>query len=217
MRGPGLTLELGGGGGRSRATGAAGYCIVADLPALRNEKAIAIVPLARTGRRDSAPLKLASVALSSGKPLWRLASELRDLYFAAGRADAARQQSWAANVRFGSKADIEAPPSDVRFTPKSGQGSARPWCPLCARSGHCRFQRPGERLAMMLTTLNVITTSLASLVGNQSVQMRDHPLAEQTGTPRSGAYSNPATSRTRRSGFVIGAKRARTTPALSTS
>jgi hypothetical protein len=38
----------------------------------------------------------------------------------------------------------------------------------------------------------------------------------QTGTPRSGAYSNSVTSRTRRSGFVIGAKRARTTPALST-
>jgi len=33
---------------------------------------------------------------------------------------------------------------------------------------------------------------------------------------RSGAYSNPATSRARRSGFVIGAKRARTTPTLST-
>src|SRR5262245_11261130 len=52
--------------------------------------------------------------------------------------------------------------------------------------------------------------------GNQSIQMRAHLLAEQTGTVRSGAYSNPATSRTRRSGFVIGAKRARTTPALST-
>jgi glutathione peroxidase-family protein len=39
-----------------------------------------------------------------------------------------------------------------------------------------------------------------------------HPLY----APRSGAYSNRATSRTRRSGFVIGAKRARTTPALST-
>jgi hypothetical protein len=30
------------------------------------------------------------------------------------------------------------------------------------------------------------------------------------------AYNNPATSRTRRSGVVVGAKRARTTPALST-
>src|SRR5262249_54392638 len=32
----------------------------------------------------------------------------------------------AAHVRFGSLADIEAPPADVRFTPKSGHGSARP-------------------------------------------------------------------------------------------
>ena len=32
----------------------------------------------------------------------------------------AQQQSWAAHVRFGSEADIEALPPDVRFTPKSG-------------------------------------------------------------------------------------------------
>jgi hypothetical protein len=31
----------------------------------------------------------------------------------------AQQQSEAAHVRFGSKADIEATPSDVRFAPKS--------------------------------------------------------------------------------------------------
>src|SRR6516162_6251460 len=29
------------------------------------------------------------------------------------------------DVRFGSKVDIEAPPSDVRFTPESGHGSPR--------------------------------------------------------------------------------------------
>jgi hypothetical protein len=42
-------------------------------------------------------------------------------------------------------------------------------CPLCAKSGHYALQQKlslfdhfvGERLAMMLTTLNVITTSLA--------------------------------------------------------
>ena len=34
----------------------------------------------------------------------------------------AQQQSWAAHVRFGSKADIGARPRDVCFTPKS-----RPW------------------------------------------------------------------------------------------
>ena len=32
----------------------------------------------------------------------------------------ASQQNAAADVRFGSKADIEAPPPDVRFTPESG-------------------------------------------------------------------------------------------------
>jgi hypothetical protein len=34
--------------------------------------------------------------------------------------DLAQQQFCEAHVRFGSKADIEACPSDVRFTPKSG-------------------------------------------------------------------------------------------------
>src|SRR5215813_4600281 len=36
------------------------------------------------------------------------------------------------NVRFGSKADIEAPPPDVRFTPESGHCRARSPCPLLA-------------------------------------------------------------------------------------
>jgi hypothetical protein len=43
----------------------------------------------------------------------------------------------------------------VRFTPRKRE------CPPRAKSGHSRFQLSGERLAMMLTTLNVITTSLA--------------------------------------------------------
>ena len=62
----------------------------------------------------------------------------------------AQQQSWAAHVRFGSKADIAAPPtnvrfgskadiqlipSNVRFTPKSGHGNSLVGCPLCAKSG----------------------------------------------------------------------------------
>jgi hypothetical protein len=34
-------------------------------------------------------------------------------------------KSQSRNVRFGSKADIGARPYDVRFTPKSGHGSAR--------------------------------------------------------------------------------------------
>jgi hypothetical protein len=32
----------------------------------------------------------------------------------------AAQQIWINDVRFGSKADIAAPPTNVRFTPKSG-------------------------------------------------------------------------------------------------
>ena len=35
----------------------------------------------------------------------------------------AQQQSETADVRLGSKADIEAPPPDVRFTPKSGHSA----------------------------------------------------------------------------------------------
>jgi len=37
-----------------------------------------------------------------------------------GGAVCASQQNSGADVRFGSKADIGARPSDVRFTPKSG-------------------------------------------------------------------------------------------------
>ena len=49
---------------------------------------------------------------------------------------------------------------DFRFAPKADKRTLAV-CPLSANSGHCHFQLPGERLAMMLTTLNVITTSLA--------------------------------------------------------
>ena len=46
-----------------------------------------------------------------------------------------------ANVRFGSKADIEAPQPDVRFTPKSRHHLSAVGCPLCAKSGHPAFIR----------------------------------------------------------------------------
>jgi hypothetical protein len=39
------------------------------------------------------------------------------------------------DVRYGSKADIEARQSDVRYSPKSGHSVARLRCPLCAISG----------------------------------------------------------------------------------
>ena len=43
----------------------------------------------------------------------------------------------AANVRFGSKADMTALSRDVRYTPNSRHGLERVGCPLCANSGHC--------------------------------------------------------------------------------
>src|SRR5262249_31560116 len=39
------------------------------------------------------------------------------------------------DVRFGSKADIEACLRDVRFTPNSGHYFSASGCPLCAKSG----------------------------------------------------------------------------------
>src|SRR5215468_5043559 len=41
-----------------------------------------------------------------------------------------------ADVRFGSEADIEARPPDVRFTSESRHRGARLSCPLWAKSGH---------------------------------------------------------------------------------
>src|SRR6516165_8872517 len=47
------------------------------------------------------------------------------------------------HVRFGSKADIAAPPTNVRFTPESGHRNSVVECPLCAKSRHlqCGKQR----------------------------------------------------------------------------
>src|SRR5262249_13403085 len=42
----------------------------------------------------------------------------------------------AVNVRFGSKADIEARRRNVRFTPKSRHWLSVSRCPLCAKSRH---------------------------------------------------------------------------------
>jgi hypothetical protein len=47
----------------------------------------------------------------------------------------APQQISAANVRFGSKADIGEDAIDVRFTPKSRHWFSVLECPLCAKSG----------------------------------------------------------------------------------
>jgi len=62
--------------------------------------------------------------------------------FAAGemgfRGQSARQQSWAAHVRFGSLADVGARSINVRFTPKSGHHRAPLGCPLSAKSRQSR-------------------------------------------------------------------------------
>jgi hypothetical protein len=56
------------------------------------------------------------------------------------RGQFALQKSLIAHVRFGSKADIEARPFDVRFTPKSGHGWVTVRRPLCAKSRHSALQ-----------------------------------------------------------------------------
>src|SRR5262249_48641614 len=67
----------------------------------------------------------------------------------------ASRQILAANVRFGSKADIEACLRDVRFTPKSGHRNSVAECPLCAKSGHCD----------LFDTINVRSSSLPLVDG----------------------------------------------------
>src|SRR5215469_9114894 len=47
-----------------------------------------------------------------------------------------RHDEVATHVRYGSKADIAAFPTHVRFTPKSGHRNSVGECPLCAKSGH---------------------------------------------------------------------------------
>jgi len=53
------------------------------------------------------------------------------------------------NVCFGSKADIEAPRPDVRFTPKSRHCGARLACPLCAKSGHSPSPRRSTNVSFV--------------------------------------------------------------------
>jgi hypothetical protein len=45
------------------------------------------------------------------------------------------------DVRFGSKADIGASPTNVRFTPKSGHRNSVVECPLCAKSRHSALRQ----------------------------------------------------------------------------
>src|SRR5262249_7931086 len=58
-----------------------------------------------------------------------------------------------ANVRFGSLADIEALPLNVRFTPKSRHWNSVCECPLCAKSGH--QARPFDSRSLVQGHLNM--------------------------------------------------------------
>ena len=58
---------------------------------------------------------------------------------------AARQQSGAADVRFGSEADIEVRLRNVCFTRKSRRRAERLGCLLCAKSRHCGGPFGGAR------------------------------------------------------------------------
>ena len=51
------------------------------------------------------------------------------------RDQVAQQQFRAADVRFGSKADIAECETNVRFTPNSGHWNSTVKCLLCAKSG----------------------------------------------------------------------------------
>jgi hypothetical protein len=53
-----------------------------------------------------------------------------------GLLNASAEFSRHREVRFGSKADIAAVSSHVRFTPESGHCRTMLGCPLCAKSGH---------------------------------------------------------------------------------
>jgi hypothetical protein len=61
----------------------------------------------------------------------------------------ARQQCGAAHVRLGSKADIAARPSAVRFTPESGRRSVWEQCPLCAINVRFASRRIAAKFASL--------------------------------------------------------------------
>jgi hypothetical protein len=69
--------------------------------------------------------------------------------------------SLAANVRFGSLADIVAAVPNVRFTPKSGRGAFNEYTPFC--NGPDEVKSPSDRHAAELTLLSVVSAEAATL------------------------------------------------------
>jgi hypothetical protein len=68
---------------------------------------------------------------------------------------------YAANVRFGSKADICSAKRHVRFTPNSGHLQRTSPCPLCAKSGHVPLTQFGP--SSLLRSYNSDSSHLALL------------------------------------------------------
>jgi hypothetical protein len=97
----------------------------------------------RTRRIVQIPVHCAGMA--TARSVGAGCREYRQRGFATGetefRGQFARQQSQAADVRFGSKADIGLPVIDVRYSPKSGHQLSALGCPLCAKSGHYALQQ----------------------------------------------------------------------------
>ena len=60
----------------------------------------------------------------------------------------------AANVRFGSKADILMCRADVRFTPKSRHRRAQVACPLCAKSTYAMQQKMSYSISSLARCRN---------------------------------------------------------------
>lgn len=83
------------------------------------------------------------------------------------------------NVHFGSGADIEAHPPDVRFTPQSRHPPSTLGCPLSAKSGlmHCSNQtrQPGVELAQ----LSVFWPNTSATTRSQRTGADDHALSHQ--------------------------------------
>src|SRR6516162_4847170 len=65
--------------------------------------------------------------------------------------------SKAANVRFGSKADMATSQRNVRFTPKSRHWNSVVECPLCAKSGHMQCSKQPANLGTLGQVLGSLT------------------------------------------------------------
>src|SRR5215472_15344481 len=89
---------------------------------------------------------------------------------------------WPTDVRFGSKADIAAPPTNGRFTPKSGHWLSALGCPLCAKSRYSAVRRN--------------TSLFDHLVGAQLPNLRNPAccprLAHEVATTRSPQTNGPS-------------------------